>query len=88
MTLFGFVICITGIIFGYGLTQLSTIPIGILITEYNITFPKYAQGVLIGLMPFGGIFGAAYFQYLLKVFKRKTSIFFVSVWMVLSAILM
>jgi hypothetical protein len=88
MTLFGFVICITGIIFGYGLTQLSTIPIGILITEYNITFPKYAQGVLIGLMPFGGIFGAASFQYLLKIFKRKTSIFFVSVWMVLSAILM
>ena len=32
MTLFGFVICITGIIFGYGLTQLSTIPIDTLIS--------------------------------------------------------
>jgi hypothetical protein len=89
MTLFGFAICITGIIFGYRLTQLSTIPIDTLITEYKITFPKYyAQGVLIALMPFGGIFGAAYFQHLLKIFKRKTSIFFVSAWMVLSAILM
>jgi hypothetical protein len=32
MTLFGFVICITGIIFGYGLTQLSTISIDLLIS--------------------------------------------------------
>lgn len=89
MSLMGLVICISGVMFGYGLTEISTIPIKILTKEYHITIrSSLAQAILIGIMPFGGIFGALSFNLLLKWFRRRTSIFFISVWMVISTILM
>jgi hypothetical protein len=35
-------------------------------------------------MPFGGIFGAFFFKYLLQFFRRRNAVFFVSIFMLLS----
>lgn len=88
MTLMGFVISMSAIMFGFGLTEISTIPIKVLTKEYHITFSKsVAQGLLIGIMPFGGIFGAILFTPLLQHLRRRTSIFFIAIWMILSVVL-
>ena len=85
----GFIISISAIMFGYGLTEISTIPITTLVEEYHITFsPSLAQGLLIGLMPFGGIFGAILYKYILAYLRRRTSLFFIAFWMVLAVCLM
>jgi predicted MFS family arabinose efflux permease len=88
MTLMGFVISMCAIMFGYGLTEISTIPIQTLVDKYHIPMaPSLAQGLLIGIMPFGGIFGAILFKYLLASLRRRTSIFFISIWMMVSIVL-
>ncbi len=89
MSLMGLAICISGVMFGYGLTEISTIPIKVLTKEYHITIKSsLAQAILIGIMPFGGIFGALSFNLLLRCLRRRTAIFFMSIWMVISTILM
>ena len=88
MVMMGFTISMCALMFGYGLTQISTIPIEKLVEQYDIRFsPSLAQGLLIGIMPFGGIFGAFFFKYFLQFFSRRNAIFFVSIFMIISMIL-
>jgi predicted MFS family arabinose efflux permease len=35
-------------------------------------------------MPVGGIFGALFYKYLLVYFTRRTSLFFIAIWMLIS----
>jgi len=65
-TFMGSIISMCAIMFGYGLTEISTIDIDTLTSEYHIHFSSSAaQGLLIGIMPFGGIFGAIFNKFLL-----------------------
>jgi len=81
----GCVISLSAVMFGYGLAEISTIPIQVLVENYGIDFlPSVAQGLLIGIMPAGGIFGAALNPIILAFLKRRTSIFFISVFMAIS----
>jgi len=43
-----------------------------------------AQGILIGIMPLGGVLGALLFKFVLKHFSRKHSFYFMAIWMMLS----
>jgi hypothetical protein len=43
-----------------------------------------AQSLLIGITPVGGIFGALLYKYLLAYFTRRTSLFFIAIWMLIS----
>lgn len=88
MTLMGFVVSLSAVMFGYGLTEISTIPIHILIEKYDIPIkPSVAQALLIGIMPFGGIFGAILFTFVLEHLRRRTAIFFIAFWMMVSIVL-
>jgi predicted MFS family arabinose efflux permease len=81
----GIIISISAVIFGYGLTEISTIPIGTLAEIYGITFShSVAQSILIGIMPVGGIFGAAINQFFIKHFNRKNSLLIICGLMLLS----
>jgi hypothetical protein len=74
--------------FGYGLAEISTIPIEKLVFIYDIRFSSsVAQGLLIGIMPFGGIFGAILNKFVLQHLRRRTSIFCISVFLVISVAL-
>jgi hypothetical protein len=39
-------------------------------------------------MPFGGIFGAILYKYILAYLRRRTSLFFIALWMILAVGLM
>ena len=43
-----------------------------------------AQGILIGIMPLGGVFGALSFKFVLRQFSRKHCFYFIAIWMLLS----
>jgi uncharacterized membrane protein YidH (DUF202 family) len=52
---------------------------------YNIHISSYlAQSLLIGILPIGGIFGALSFKVVLKYLRRKTSFYFMAIWMLVS----
>lgn len=88
MTLMAIVVSLSAMMFGYGLTEISTISMTILIDKYDIRIkPSLAQGLLIGIMPFGGIFGAILFKFVLEHLRRRTAIFFIAFWMMLSIVL-
>jgi len=43
-----------------------------------------AQGILIGIMPLGGVLGALLYTFVLKHFSRKHSFYFIAIWMMIS----
>lgn len=81
----GLIVSMCGVIFGYGLTEISTIPIQTLISEYDIKIrAAVAQGLLIGIMPAGGTVGALLNAFILKHLKRRSSIFVICIIMTVS----
>lgn len=66
--------------FGYSLKEITSVPIDILVTEFSITMsPSSAQSILIGILPFGSVFGAILTKPLIKKFRRLTGIYIFTV---------
>ena len=75
-----FVLSISSLIFGYSLTEISTIPMTDLQGPFNINFDLLkAQGYLTGTMPVGGIFGGFANGIILKLFSRRNAHFVVAI---------
>ena len=82
----GIIISLSAMIFGYGLTEISTISLSVLVAEYHIEFnPQLAQGLLIGIMPLGGVFGALLNKPMMKYVSRKKSTFLLTVFLCFAA---
>lgn len=54
--------------FGYSLKEITSIPLDTIVANYDINMdPNLLQGLLIAIMPFGGLFGSL----LAKSFLRQ-----------------
>jgi hypothetical protein len=74
--LIGLIISLSAFNYGYALSACSVVKITQIQTLYGINLSKSTtSSLLIGLMPAGGIFGAAFNQVFVKFFNRKYSIF-------------
>lgn len=72
----GIIISLSSVNFGYALTSCSIINMPQIMEIYGITLSQSAaSSLLIGLMPVGGVFGAAFNQVFVNYFSRKYSIF-------------
>lgn len=50
---------LSAIMFGYSLKEITSIPVNTIATNYGIAMnPHLLQGLLIAIMPFGGLFGS------------------------------
>ncbi len=57
---------------GYSLCQTAAVPIAIIVAEFNIPLGLgLAHGLLLGIWPIGGIFGAIINSYLVRRWKKK-----------------
>lgn len=71
------ILAISSFEFGYALCEISTVPITNLMKYYDIHMdPGAANGLLVGIMPFGGIFGCIINRLFLYLFSRKYSIIY------------
>ena len=74
--IYGLIICISGINFGYALTSASVVNMKHVMHNYHVTISGPAiSSLLIGMVPIGGIFGAAFNQLFLQFFNRKNSLY-------------
>ena len=74
--MYALIICLSAVNFGYALTAVSVVDMVKLINEYSISLSiPETDSLLIGMMPIGGIFGAAFNQIFLKFFNRKHSLY-------------
>jgi predicted MFS family arabinose efflux permease len=81
----GLIVSMSAVVFGYGLTEISTIPILTLTNEYDIKMKaSVAQGLLIGIMPAGGTVGALLNKLVLMHLRRRSSIFMICILMTIS----
>jgi hypothetical protein len=72
----GLIISLSAFNYGYALASCSVVKISQIQAIYGISLTKSTtSSLLIGLMPAGGIFGAAFNQIFIKYFNRKYSIF-------------
>jgi MFS family permease len=70
------IICLSGVNFGYALTAVSVVNFAQLMDVYDIRISTpAAHAILIGIMPVGGIFGAAFSKIFLKSSSRKHSVY-------------
>lgn len=66
------ILAISSFEFGYALCEISTVPITKLMKYYHIHMdPGAANGLLVGIMPFGGIFGCILNRLFLYLLSRK-----------------
>lgn len=50
---------LSAIMFGYSLKEITSIPLDTIVTNYDINMDRnLLQGLLIAIMPFGGLFGS------------------------------
>lgn len=76
MIAIGLIISISALIFGYGLKEVTSVPIAILMHEYQIPIAKSAaQSILIGILPIGCIFGTIITKWLIARYMRLTGIY-------------
>jgi len=74
--MYALIICLSAVNFGYALTAVSVVDLSQLMTEYSISISTpETNSLLIGMMPIGGIVGAAFNQLFLKFFNRKHSLY-------------
>lgn len=88
--MYGLIICISGINFGYALTAASVVNMNEVMKHYNVTISgPQISSLLIGMVPIGGVFGAAFNQIFLQFFNRKNSLYVILVilWIGLGLIL-
>ena len=66
------ILAISSFELGYALSEISTVPIDDLLAYYDIPLdPGVANGILVGIMPIGGIFGCLLNRLFLIWFSRK-----------------
>ena len=66
------VLSISSIEFGYALCEISTIPISEIKAVYGISLSDgVANGLLVGIMPIGGLLGSILNGFFLKCFTKK-----------------
>jgi hypothetical protein len=66
------ILAISSLEVGYSLCQTAAVPIHIIVTEFNIPLGiGLAHGLLLGIWPIGGIFGAIINSYLVRRWKKK-----------------
>jgi MFS family permease len=72
----GFIISLSAVMFGYSLKEITSVPISLIIKEYDITVGKFAaQSILIGILPFGAILGVVITKFLITRYRRLTGIY-------------
>ncbi len=88
MISFGVTLSQSAMMLGFALTEISAINIDVLISSYNIPLGPYgAEALLGGLMPLGGILGAALSSWVLQNMSRKVSVVFSALIMIISVVL-
>jgi len=66
------VLAISFVQIGFSMCQPAAVPIEILIKDFHINMDAgLAHGILLGLVPFGGIFGAMMNSFLVRKWKKK-----------------
>lgn len=74
--LIGLIISLSALMFGYSLKEITSVPISVIITEYDITISKFAaQSILIGILPIGAILGVVITKFLITRYRRLTGIY-------------
>lgn len=69
------VLSISSIEFGYALCEISTVPIGTLTETFHISLSQgTANGILVGIMPIGGLFGSLLNSVLVRFFSKKYTV--------------
>ena len=72
----GLIISLSALINGYGIKEITSVPIDTLIREYGITLEKSAaQSILIGILPIGAILGVFITKFMLVRTRRLTGIY-------------
>jgi hypothetical protein len=72
----GLIISLSALINGYGIKEITSVPIATLIKEYGITMDKSAaQSILIGILPIGAILGVFITKFMLIRTHRLTGIY-------------
>jgi hypothetical protein len=88
MVFMGLIISLSAIMYGYGLKSITSIPIARIALEYGIGFDLFmAQGILIGIMPFGAMFGSLFTKLLIKNYRRVTGIYVFGVLTIISIVI-
>lgn len=66
------ILAISSLEVGYSLCQTAAVPIAIIVAEFKIPLGVgLAHGLLLGIWPIGGIFGAMINSYLVRNWKKK-----------------
>lgn len=74
--LIGLIISLSALMFGYSLKEITSVPITLIIKEYEITVSKFAaQSILIGILPLGAILGVVITKFLITRYRRLTGIY-------------
>lgn len=67
----GLSVSLSAIMFGYSLKEITSIPVDTISANYGISLdPNLLQGLLIAIMPFGGLFGSLIAKSFLKSITR------------------
>jgi SP family galactose:H+ symporter-like MFS transporter len=62
--------------YGYSLKEFTSVPINTIMVNYGITLsPSTAQSILIGILPFGSVFGACFTTILINKCRRLSGIY-------------
>lgn len=72
------ILAISSLDVGYSLCQTAAVPIAVIVKDFNIPLGLgLAHGLLLGIFPFGGIFGAMINSYLVRIWKKKYTLYFI-----------
>jgi len=65
-------VSLSAVMFGYSLKEITSIPIQVIIDNYEIEVDEnLLQGLLIAIMPFGGLFGSLAAKLWIKSITRR-----------------
>lgn len=88
MILIGFIISLSALMHGYSIKEITSVPIKTILAEYSITLDSFStQSILIGVIPLGSVFGSIITHFILKKYRRLSSLYIFTFFSVLAIIL-